>query len=86
MKTTKTTKIIALIGATLAMSLMLADAASAFSVKVTKTVSDGFGDTFTKTKRFSDNGFEHCKSVSRRATDAFGDSSSRTVTRCGSDF
>jgi hypothetical protein len=82
----KTPKTVVVIGAALAMSLMLADAASAFSVKVTKTVNDGFGDSFTKTKKFSDNGFEHCKTVKVKASDAFGDSSSKSVTKCGSDF
>jgi hypothetical protein len=114
--TMKTSKLLVVVGATLAMSLMLADGASAKTVKMTKTVTDDKGDTVTmakkvvtddkgdkfikttktvtdaagdkvtKSKRFSDNGFQHCKTVSVKSSDASGDKNSKSVTKCGSDF
>jgi hypothetical protein len=60
--------------------------ANAESIVVRRTFSDGFGDTRTVTKRAFDNGFVHCRSVSVRKSDGFGDSAARTVRRCGSDF
>ena len=56
------------------------------SVSVTRTFSDGFGGTRSITRRVSDNGFTRCRSITRRASDGFGDSASRTVRQCASDF
>ena len=112
----KTSKLLVVVSAALAMSLMLADGASAKTVKVTKTVTDDKGDTFTRTKKtvtddkgdkftkttktttdaagdkitksksVSDNGFQHCKTVSIKSSDASGDKSSKSVTKCGPDI
>jgi putative DNA-invertase from lambdoid prophage Rac len=54
--------------------------------KSTTTKTDGKGDTFTKSKSVSDNGVEHCKTVIVKKSDAFGDNSSSSSTKCGSDF
>jgi hypothetical protein len=81
-----TIKTLSLLGAALAISLSLADAASAFSIKTSRTVSDGFGDRVTRTRTLSDNGFQRCRSVSQTASDAFGDKRSRSIRVCKSDF
>ena len=75
-----------MLGAALAVSLALADAASAFTVKVTRTESDGFGDRVTRSRTFSDDGFQRCRTVRRTVTDAFGDRNSRSVRSCSADF
>ena len=80
------TKTLSMLGAALAVSLTLADAASAFTIKTTRTVSDGFGDRVTKSRTLSDNGFQRCLTFRRTATDAFGDRNSRSVRNCRPDF
>jgi hypothetical protein len=80
------TKTLSTLGAALAVSLTLAGAASAFTIKTTRTVSDGFGDRVTKSRTFSDNGFQRCVTFRRTATDAFGDRNSRSVRNCRPDF
>jgi hypothetical protein len=80
------TKTLSMLGAALAVSLTLADAASAFTIKTTRTVSDGFGDRVTKSRTVSDNGFQRCVTFRRTASDAFGDRNSRSVRNCRPDF
>jgi hypothetical protein len=79
-------KTLSMLGAAMAVSLALADAASAFTIKTTRTVSDGFGDRVTKSRTVSDNGFQRCVTFRRTATDAFGDRNSRSVRNCRPDF
>jgi len=86
MTRTATLKTLSMLGAALAVSLSLADAASAYTVKVTRTVTDGLGDRVTKSRTFTDNGFRHCVTLRRTATDAAGDRNSRSVRSCRADF
>jgi hypothetical protein len=79
-------KTLSMLGAAMAVSLSLADAASAYTVKVTRTVTDGFGDRVTRSRTVSDNGFTRCVTLRRTARDAFGDRNSRSVRSCRPDF
>jgi len=79
-------KALSLLGAAFAVSLTLADAASAFTVKTTRTVTDDFGDRVTRTRTLSDDGLQRCVTIRRTATDAFGDRNSRSVRSCRPDF
>jgi hypothetical protein len=56
------------------------------SVSVTRTGTDAFGNRRSVTRRITDNGSVRCQTVTSRASDAFGDSASRTVRRCAADF
>jgi hypothetical protein len=86
MSHTSLIKALSMVGAAAAVSLTLANAASAFTVKTTRTVSDGFGDRVTKSRTVSDNGFQRCVTFRRTATDAFGDRNSRSFRNCRPDF
>jgi hypothetical protein len=75
----KNAKLLAIVGATLLMSLMLADGASAKTVKMTKTVTDDQGNTFTQTKKtFTDDMGDRSTTVSKTLTDAKGDKVTKT--------
>jgi hypothetical protein len=86
MSRTSMMKTLSMLGAAMAVSLSLADAASAYTVKVTRTVTDGFGDRVTRSRTVSDNGFTRCVTLRRTTSDAFGDRNSRSVRSCRPDF
>jgi hypothetical protein len=92
-------KTIAVVTAALAISLAFAGTASADSFTMTRTGVDAFGNNQSVTQsidnfgnrrsvisRDADNGFVHCRTVTVRGTNAFGDSASRTMRRCAPDF
>jgi hypothetical protein len=102
MSRTSMMKTLSMLSAAMAVSLALADAASAFTVKesrtttddgfgdrvtkVSRTTTDDFGDRVTKSRTLSDNGFTRCVTSRRTATDPFGDRNSHSVRSCSSDF
>jgi hypothetical protein len=87
MSRASTMKTLSMLGAAMALSFALADAAFAFTVKESRTTTtDGFGDRVTKSRTISDNGFTHCVTSRRSASDAIGDRNSSSVRSCGSDF
>jgi hypothetical protein len=88
MSRTSLMKALSMLGAASAVSLMLANAASAYTVKTTKTFDDGFGDRVTKSRTVSDDGFGDRVTTNRIVSDdRFGDrvSKSRTVSDNGFD-
>jgi hypothetical protein len=102
MSRTSRMKTLSMLGAAMAVSLALADAASAFTVKesrtttddgfgdrvtkVSRTTTDDFGDRVTRSRTVSDNGLTRCVTSRRTASDAVGDRNSRSVRSCSSDF
>jgi hypothetical protein len=90
---------IAVVTAALAISFACAGTASADSVTITRNGVDAFGNNqrFTQSidnfgnrrsvvQKDFDNGFVHCRTMTLRSTDAWGDSASRTMRRCAPDF
>jgi hypothetical protein len=85
--------------AAVAISLAFAGTALADSVTVTRTGVDAFGNNQSVTRsvdnfgnrrivisKEADNGFVHCRTVTVRGTNPFGDSTSRTMRRCARNF
>ena len=90
-------KTIAVITTALAISFACAGIASADSFTITRNGVDAFGNHQRVTRSIDnfgnqriqkdfDNGFVHCRTMTLRSTDAWGDSASRTMRRCASDF